>query len=121
MKIAVLAGDGIGPEIMVEARKVLDALGLPVELSEADVGGAAYHRHGHPLPPETLVMCVTCDRMPASRRKRTTPRWYRHARKPPPESASPSFFGAALMRSFQQPVAEKSAAQRTLRRRNVPD
>ena len=40
MKIAVLPGDGIGKEIVVEALKVLKKLGLPVETSEAPVGGA---------------------------------------------------------------------------------
>jgi 3-isopropylmalate dehydrogenase len=62
MKIAILPGDGIGPEIMAAARKVLDALVLPgVEYFEADVGGAAYHRHGHPLPPETLEAARAAD------------------------------------------------------------
>jgi 3-isopropylmalate dehydrogenase len=61
MKIAVLAGDGIGPEIMAEARKVLAVLDLPLELHEADVGGAAYHRHGHPLPEETLALTKEAD------------------------------------------------------------
>lgn len=62
MKIAVLPGDGIGPEIMAEARKVLDVLELPgAEYFEADVGGAAYHRHGHPLPPETLEAAKSAD------------------------------------------------------------
>ena len=62
MKIACLAGDGIGPEIMAEARRVLDALALPgVEIADADVGGVAYHRHGHPLPPETLDLAKAAD------------------------------------------------------------
>lgn len=62
MKIACLAGDGIGPEIMGEALKVLRALDLPgIELCEADVGGAAYRRHGHPLPPETLELARGAD------------------------------------------------------------
>jgi len=62
MKIAVLPGDGIGPEIMAEARKVLDALSLDgVTYREADVGGAGYHRHGHPLPPETLEAAKAAD------------------------------------------------------------
>ncbi|WEK47456.1 MAG: 3-isopropylmalate dehydrogenase [Candidatus Andeanibacterium colombiense] len=62
MKIAVLAGDGIGPEIMEQALLVLDALRLPgVELSHGDVGGAGYKRHGHPLPPETLDMAKAAD------------------------------------------------------------
>ncbi|MCW1430929.1 3-isopropylmalate dehydrogenase [Novosphingobium sp. JCM 18896] len=55
MKIAVFAGDGIGPEVTREAVRVLQALDLPgLELVEGDVGGAAYRKHGHPLPQETL-------------------------------------------------------------------
>jgi 3-isopropylmalate dehydrogenase len=62
MKIAVLAGDGIGPEIMEQALGVLEVLELPgVDLTHADVGGAAYHRHGHPLPPETLAAAQAAD------------------------------------------------------------
>jgi len=62
MKIALLAGDGIGPEIMAEARRVLDTLALPgLVLFEGDVGGAAYKRHGHPLPEETLDMARASD------------------------------------------------------------
>ena len=62
MKIACLPGDGIGADIMQEARRVLDALALPgLVLWEADVGGIAYKRHGHPLPDETLAMCDAAD------------------------------------------------------------
>ena len=62
MKIAVLAGDGIGPEVTAEAVAVLEALRLPgMVLFEGDVGGAAYRRHGHPLPPETLEMAKASD------------------------------------------------------------
>ena len=62
MKIAILPGDGIGPEIMAEARKVLAALDLPgLTVWEADVGGVGYRRHGHPLPPETLEMAKAAD------------------------------------------------------------
>ena len=62
MKIAVFAGDGIGPEVTREAVRVLEALDLPgLTLFEGDVGGSAYHRHGHPLPPETLDMARACD------------------------------------------------------------
>ena len=53
MKIAILPGDGIGPEIVREARKVLDALrqdGLPIETEEAPIGGAGYDAAGAPLP-----------------------------------------------------------------------
>ena len=62
MKIALFAGDGIGPEIMEQARRVLDALNLPgLVVWEGDVGGAAYRRHGHPLPAETLEMARAAD------------------------------------------------------------
>ena len=62
MKIAVLPGDGIGPEVTGEAVKVLEALDLPgVILFEGDVGGVAYRRHGHPLPQETLTIAKSCD------------------------------------------------------------
>ncbi len=62
MKIAVLPGDGIGPEVTAEAVAVLESLSLPgLTLFEGDVGGAAYHRHGHPLPEETLHMARAAD------------------------------------------------------------
>ncbi|MFH1403861.1 MAG: 3-isopropylmalate dehydrogenase [Candidatus Altiarchaeota archaeon] len=59
-KIAVLAGDGIGPEIMVEAIKVLDAIG-GFEYVEADVGGIAIDNHGTALPEETIKVCEDSD------------------------------------------------------------
>jgi 3-isopropylmalate dehydrogenase len=61
MKIAVLPGDGIGPEIIAEAVRVLRALGERVELEFADVGGAAYDRTGHPLPEATLKLARAAD------------------------------------------------------------
>ena len=62
MKIAILPGDGIGPEVTREALRVLDALDLPhLTYFEGDVGGIAYKRHGHPLPQETLTMARECD------------------------------------------------------------
>ena len=62
MKIAILPGDGIGPEVTDEARRVLNALDLPgLTLFEGDVGGVAYNRHGHPLPQETLTMAREAD------------------------------------------------------------
>ncbi len=60
-KIAVLPGDGIGPEIIEQAVRVLRALDLPLELTEAPVGGAAYERHGHPLPASTLELAKEAD------------------------------------------------------------
>ena len=61
MKIAVLPGDGIGPEIVAEAVKVLKALGPRFDLEEAPVGGAAYDLSGHPLPPATLDLAKSAD------------------------------------------------------------
>jgi len=64
-RIAVLAGDGIGPEIVAEAVKVLHAAasrhGFDLELTEALIGGAAYDATGHPLPSETLELCRNSD------------------------------------------------------------
>ncbi|MDP3907042.1 3-isopropylmalate dehydrogenase [Novosphingobium sp.] len=62
MKIAVFAGDGIGPEVTREAMRVLHALDLPgLELTEGLVGGVAYKATGHPLPPETIAIARASD------------------------------------------------------------
>ena len=62
MHIAVLAGDGIGQEIMVEALRVLEVMDLPaLRLEHADVGGVAYRNHGHPLPPATVALAQSAD------------------------------------------------------------
>ncbi len=62
MLIALLPGDGIGPEVIVEARRVLEAVALPgLRFEEAIVGGAAYKEHGHPLPPVTLELAKRAD------------------------------------------------------------
>lgn len=61
MKIAVLPGDGIGPEIVTEAVNVLNALGEKFELEEAPVGGAGYAAAGHPLPDATLKLAKEAD------------------------------------------------------------
>jgi 3-isopropylmalate dehydrogenase len=61
MKIAVLPGDGIGKEIVVEAVKVLRALGERFEIEFAEVGGTAYEAGGHPLPPATLRLAQAAD------------------------------------------------------------
>ena len=64
-KIAILAGDGIGPEIIAEAVKVLDTLqhsfGLDVQLEKGLVGGAAIDATGYPLPDETLALVKKAD------------------------------------------------------------
>jgi 3-isopropylmalate dehydrogenase len=61
MKIAVLPGDGIGTEIVAEAVKVLQVLGLKLEMETALVGGVAYDAHGHPLPESTLKLAKEAD------------------------------------------------------------
>ncbi|HWL29889.1 MAG TPA: 3-isopropylmalate dehydrogenase [Burkholderiaceae bacterium] len=60
-KIAVLPGDGIGPEITEQALRVLRALDLDVDIQEAPVGGAAYEAQGHPLPPSTLELAQSAS------------------------------------------------------------
>src|SRR5438128_8425027 len=64
MKIAVLPGDGVGPEVIAEAVKVLAALGregFAFEMEQASVGGAAYDAAGDPLPGPTLELARAAD------------------------------------------------------------
>ena len=61
MKIAVLPGDGIGPEIVAQAVKVLNALDLNIEMTEAPIGGAGYEAAGDPLPDVTLKLATEAD------------------------------------------------------------
>src|SRR5580765_6083753 len=61
MRVAVLPGDGIGPEIIAEAEKVLRKLGLGLEFEHAPVGGAGYEAAGDPLPPATLKLAQAAD------------------------------------------------------------
>ena len=64
MKIAVLPGDGVGPEIVGEALRVLDVLrheGLPLETETAPIGGAGFDAAGHPLPEKTLALARAAD------------------------------------------------------------
>ncbi|MCC3749838.1 MAG: 3-isopropylmalate dehydrogenase [Halorhodospira halophila] len=64
-KILLLPGDGIGPEITAEARRVLEALnerhGLGCEMETAPIGGAGYDAAGQPLPDETLRLARAAD------------------------------------------------------------
>jgi len=64
-KVLLLPGDGIGPEIVAEAVKVLNVLkqnhGLDIEMMEGLVGGAGYDAKGHPLPEETMQMAREAD------------------------------------------------------------
>lgn len=64
MKIAVLPGDGIGPEIVAQAVKVLKALasdGMKIELEQAHIGGAGYDAAGDPLPEATMKLALASD------------------------------------------------------------
>lgn len=61
IKIAVLPGDGIGPEITAEAVKVLQALELDLQLEYAPVGGVAYQETGDPLPEATINLAKRAD------------------------------------------------------------
>ena len=61
MRIAVLPGDGIGPEIMAQALNVLKRLELPLEMELAPVGGAGYDAAGDPLPEATLKLASQAD------------------------------------------------------------
>jgi 3-isopropylmalate dehydrogenase len=64
-RIAVLPGDGIGPEVMAQGLRCLRALarqyGHEFELTELPFGGAAIEAHGNPLPEETLRACRAAD------------------------------------------------------------
>ena len=64
-RIAVVAGDGIGPEVTAEAVQVLGAIAArfrhEFELIEAPFGGIAMDLHGDPLPPATLQACLNAD------------------------------------------------------------
>lgn len=64
-KIAVLPGDGIGPEVMAEAIKVLETIGPRYDVSfaftQAHVGGAAIDHHGTALPQSTVDLCKASD------------------------------------------------------------
>jgi 3-isopropylmalate dehydrogenase len=61
MKIAILPGDGIGPEITNQAVGVLKALNVGAELVEAPIGGAGYEKFSDPLPDSTLDLAIKSD------------------------------------------------------------
>src|ERR1700730_14680840 len=61
MKIALLPGDGIGPEIVAEAVKVLKGLDERFDFEEAPIGGAGYEASGRPLPDATLALAQQAD------------------------------------------------------------
>lgn len=63
LKLTILPGDGIGPEVTEEARRVLEtvarAFGHPLDLTWKDIGGAALLKSNHPLPEDTLQACLS--------------------------------------------------------------
>ena len=61
MLIALLPGDGIGPEVIAQAVRVLEAVDCGLTFETAPVGGAAYKKAGHPLPPATLDLARRAD------------------------------------------------------------
>ena len=54
-RVAVIGGDGIGPEVIAEALKVIEASGVKLETTNFDLGGARYLRDGEVLSDETLA------------------------------------------------------------------
>lgn len=61
MKICVLAGDGVGPEIVEEAVRILKSMSFRHDFTDAPVGGRAYQETGHPLPEKTLSLAQSSD------------------------------------------------------------
>lgn len=65
LNIAVLPGDGIGPEVTEQAIKVLKAIAMEFDhyfnFNYASVGAIAIDNHGNPLPEDTLNICKSCD------------------------------------------------------------
>jgi 3-isopropylmalate dehydrogenase len=59
--VVVLPGDGIGPEVIREARRALEALAPDVELEERSFGAQAIREVGNPLPEETLAACRAAE------------------------------------------------------------
>ena len=60
-RICLLPGDGIGPEVIAQAERVLAALDLKIEFERGDIGYGAYKKHGTPLPEATLESIRSSD------------------------------------------------------------
>jgi len=60
-RIAVIPGDGAGPEVVAEAKKSVDALGVDVEWTELPWGSAYFHEHGTMMPPDALDVARSHD------------------------------------------------------------
>ena len=61
LRVALLPGDGVGPEVIAEARKALDALALPLEFTELDWGSAYWREHGQMMPADGIERLRTYD------------------------------------------------------------
>jgi len=65
MKLLLLPGDGIGPEVLAEARRIIDVLNahhaLGLDIAAGDIGGASLDRHGAPLTASVLALAGECD------------------------------------------------------------
>ena len=61
LKIALIPGDGIGPEVIDAAHQILEATTLPLEFCHLDAGWETFQRTGKALPPETLAALADCD------------------------------------------------------------
>jgi len=110
MKLALLPGDGIGPEIVAQARKVLQRLGLKLEMREAAVGGAGYDAAEDPLPPATLSLAKEADAILFG------------AVGGPRYDALPSFVRAGIRRAVQRvPASPKKMTLEFLAKRFVAD
>ena len=62
-RVALLPGDGVGPEVVTEARRAVDALGLPLQWTELDWGCAYWHAHGRMMPVDALETLAGHDAM----------------------------------------------------------
>ncbi|HZO96193.1 MAG TPA: tartrate dehydrogenase [Gaiellaceae bacterium] len=60
-RVALLPGDGVGPEVVAEARRAVDALGLPLEWTELPWGSAHWHEHGRMMPEDALERVAAYD------------------------------------------------------------
>ena len=115
--IAVLPGDGIGPEVMNQAMKVLEAVrqrfAMHITTSQYDVGGAAIDRQGTPLPQATVAGCEQADAILFG--SVGGPKW-EHLPPADAETEEPKQEPAPVVdarpKPVEKPVAEKTAAEK---------
>ncbi len=87
-RIAVIAGDGAGPEVVAEARKAVDALGLDLTWHELPWGTDHYHEHGAMMPADALDVVARLRRGAARRGRRSVGARPRHALGPAAAAAA---------------------------------